>query len=135
MVSLLVYLCSLESQGLTSLSELQPNHIYDAFISASSKEGFCEKIPGFLNYLYREHILDKNYSTLVPKYATPQILPTVYTDEETERLLNAVDQSTPIGKRDYALRLKFSFGSFQFSYLQSLKIVAKKCQTISHLTL
>ena len=26
-------LCSFESQGLTSLSELQPNHIYDAFIS------------------------------------------------------------------------------------------------------
>jgi len=97
------FLCSLESQGLTSLSELQPNHIYDAFISASSKEAFCEKIPWFLNYLYREHILDKNYSTLVPKYATPQILPTVYTDKEIECLLNSVDQSTSMGKRDYAI--------------------------------
>lgn len=101
-------LCSFESQGLTSLSELQPNHIYNAFISASSKEGFCEKIPGFLNYLYREHILDKNYSPLVPKYATPQILPTVYTDEEMKRLLNAVDQSTPIGKRDYVILMMAS---------------------------
>ncbi len=97
------FLCSLELQGLTSLSELQPNHIYDAFISASSKEGFCEKIPWFLNYLYREHILDKNYSTLVPKYSTPQILPTVYTGKEIECLLNSVDQSTPMGKRDYAI--------------------------------
>lgn len=97
------FLCSLESQGLASLSELQPNHIYDAFISASSKEAFCEKIPWFLNYLYREHILDKNYSTLVPKYATPQILPTVYTDKEIECLLNSVDQLTSMGKRDYAI--------------------------------
>lgn len=97
------FLCSLESQGLTSLSELRPNHIYDAFISTISKEGFCEKIPGFLNYLYREHIVGKNYSILVPRYAAPQILPTVYTNEEIERLLNAVNQSTPIGKRDYAI--------------------------------
>ena len=97
------FLCSLELQGLTSLSELRPNHIYDAFLSASSKVSFCEIIPGFLNYLFKEHILDKNYSTLVPRYARPQILPTVYTDEEIKCLLNAVDQSTRIGKRNYAI--------------------------------
>lgn len=97
------FLCSLESQGLSSIDELQPNHIYDAFISTLSKEGFCEKIPFFLNYLYSQHILDKNYSTLVPRYDTPQILPTVYTNEEIECLLNAVNQSTLIGKRDYAI--------------------------------
>jgi len=97
------FLCSLESQGLSSIGKLQPNHIYDAFISTLSKEGFCEKIPFFLNYLYSQHILDKNYSTLVPRYATPQILPTVYTNEEIECLLNAVNQSTLIGKRDYVI--------------------------------
>jgi site-specific recombinase XerD len=97
------FLCSLESQGLRSIGELLPIHIYDAFISTLSKEGFCEKIPFFLNYLYSQHILDKNYSTLVPRYATPQILPTVYTNEEIECLLNAVNQSTLIGKRDYAI--------------------------------
>ncbi|MCB2357313.1 tyrosine-type recombinase/integrase [Clostridium estertheticum] len=97
------FLCSLESQGLISIGELQPIHIYDAFISTFSKEGFSKKIPLFLNYLYNQHILDKNYSTLVPKYATPQILPTVYNNEEIECLLNAVNQSTLIGKRDYAI--------------------------------
>ena len=82
---------------------MQPIHIYDAFIWTLSKEGFCEKIPFFLNYLHSQHILDKNYSTLVPRYATPPILPTVYTNEEMECLLNAVNKSTLIGKRDYAI--------------------------------
>ena len=49
----------------------------------------------------------KNLAHVVPKctgYKTPP-LPSVYTPEEVENILNVVDRSNPLGKRNYAILL------------------------------
>lgn len=62
---------------------------------------------GLLKYLHSERILEIDWSYLVPKdsYRKEAKLPTTYTKDEVERMLNAVDRGNPKGKRDYAMML------------------------------
>ncbi|MGM0411567.1 MAG: site-specific integrase [Bacillota bacterium] len=62
---------------------------------------------GFLRYIFDKEFTEVNYSYLVPKssYKKEAHLPTTYTKEEIERLIQAVDQSSPKGKRDIAMIL------------------------------
>ncbi|KUO77465.1 MAG: integrase [Clostridia bacterium BRH_c25] len=62
---------------------------------------------GLLRYLHSERILEIDWSYLVPKdsYRKEAKLPTTYTKDEVERMLNAVDRGNPKGKRDYAMML------------------------------
>ena len=62
---------------------------------------------GLLRYLAREGILACDWSYLVPKdsYRTEAKLPSTYTKDEIERMLQAVDRGNPKGKRDYAMLL------------------------------
>jgi integrase/recombinase XerD len=62
---------------------------------------------GFLRYLAREGILADDWSYLVPKdgYRKQAKLPTTYTKNEIDRMLQAVDRGNPKGKRDYAMLL------------------------------
>ena len=123
------FLCFLETRGLTSLTELQPLHIYEAFAAINSKEGFSEKIPVFLKYLYNQKILYADYSAIVPKYRPPQIVPTVYSNEEVECLLNTVEQSTTIGKRDYTILLISSRLGMRASDICNLTFENLHCET------
>lgn len=62
---------------------------------------------GLLRYLHSKRILEIDWSYLVPKdsYRKEAKLPTTYTKDEVERILNAVDRGNPKGKRDYAMIL------------------------------
>jgi integrase/recombinase XerD len=62
---------------------------------------------GLLRYLAREGTVAGDWSYLVPKdsYKKEAKLPTTYTKEEIERMLQAVDRGNPKGKRDYAMLL------------------------------
>lgn len=62
---------------------------------------------GLLRFLHSERILETDWSYLVPRdsYRKEAKLPTTYTKEEVERMLNAVDRGSPKGKRDYAMML------------------------------
>jgi len=62
---------------------------------------------GLLKYLHSERILEKDWSYLIPKdnYRKEAKLPTTYTKDEVERILNSVDRGSAKGKRDYAMIL------------------------------
>ncbi len=62
---------------------------------------------GLLRFLHSERILETDWSYLVPRdsYRKEAKLPTTYTKDEVERMLNAVDRGSPKGKRDYAMML------------------------------
>jgi site-specific recombinase XerD len=61
----------------------------------------------FLRYLCDNRYLDIDFSYLIPKssYRKEAHLPTTYTKDEVERLICAVDRSSPKGKRDVAMIL------------------------------
>lgn len=62
---------------------------------------------GLLRYLYSEKIVATDWSYVVPNdsYRKEAKLPTTYTKEEVECMLNAIDRGNPKGKRDYAMIL------------------------------
>ena len=61
----------------------------------------------FLKYLYDNQILSVDYSRTMPKtkYVRQPKLPSYYSPEEVEQLINCIDRSNPNGKRDYAMVL------------------------------
>lgn len=61
----------------------------------------------FFRYLYESSQIDIDYSKIIPKsnYKKQSKLPSVYTSEEVEDLISAIDRGSPKGKRDYAMIL------------------------------
>ena len=62
----------------------------------------------FLQYLTMRGILQQNLGEALPKVRVTQrfaAIPSVWDSELVVKLLQAVDRSSPVGKRDYALLL------------------------------
>lgn len=59
----------------------------------------------FLKCLAELEIVESDYSTIIPHYNRPYVIPSVYSVEEIKRIEEAVDTSTVLGKRDYAMIL------------------------------
>lgn len=102
----------LDAIGRTSFLQLSQADIlgFITTLSYSTKATIhCTlcSLRGLLRYLAREGILAGDWSYLVPKdgYKKEAKLPTTYTKEEIERMLQAVDRGNPKGKRDYAMLL------------------------------
>lgn len=102
----------LVSRGVESLSFLSPlelmHYAADTFPNEpASKNQSLIVVRRFLNYLYNKGHIKRNLSQVVPKdnYRQQAKLPSVYTKEEILQILASIDQSTSIGKRNYALIL------------------------------
>ena len=76
----------------------------------------------FLKYLTLEEKLETDYSTLVPHYSKPYVIPSVYSIDEIKRIENSVDTSTIQGKRDYAILLLASRMGLRSGDIVKLKI-------------
>jgi site-specific recombinase XerD len=102
----------LAKQKVNDISELKPEHIV----------GFVNTLAGTTNatihcttcslrvlfrYLYDEKILEKDYSYVVPRVKIDKTsrIPSAYSKEEVQKLLDSVDRGNPKGKRDYAILL------------------------------
>jgi integrase/recombinase XerD len=84
-----------------SLTQLSPKAIVQACTKITDHNLWGE-VRLFLRYLLLEEKLEKDYSTLVPHYSKPYVIPSVYSIDEIKRIENSVDTSTIQGKRDYA---------------------------------
>ncbi|MGH4120944.1 site-specific integrase [Clostridium sp.] len=78
-----------------------------SFYTSATRHCILCSLRGFLKYLYQSNTLCTDWSYLVPKdnYKKEARLPTTYTKDEVESILNAVDRGNPKGKRDYAILL------------------------------
>lgn len=102
----------LARQKVGDISELNPGHIL----------GFVNTLAGTTNatihcttcslrvlfrYLYEEKILEKDLSYVVPRIKIDKTsrIPSAYSKEEVQKLLDSVDRGNPKGKRDYAILL------------------------------
>lgn len=114
---------------LHELGRLQCNSI--ARLSSKSITMACIKITDhnlwgeirvFLRYLADFDITEADYSTIVPHYSKPYVIPSVYSVNEISRIENSVDISTTMGKRDYAMILLASRMGVRSSDIVKLKI-------------
>lgn len=106
------FLSYLDSNRVLALSDLDKKHILGFIngLGSSSKSTIhCTlcSLRCFLKYLFDNEYLDSDLTYLIPKssYRKEACLPTTYTKDEVELLLNAVDTASPKGKRDIAMIL------------------------------
>lgn len=104
-----------------SLTQLSPKLIVMACTKITDHNLWGE-IGLFLRYLVLEEQLETDYSTLVPHYSKPYVIPSVYSIDEIKRIENSVDTSTIQGKRDYAIILLASRMGLRSGDIVKLKI-------------
>lgn len=109
-----------------------------------SNHGLWGEIRLFLRWLAEQGYLKSDYSTIVPHYRKPYVMPSVYSVEEIKKIEQAVDTSTILGKRDYAMLLMASRMGMRsgdianlrlkdLHNLNELNIVQQKTGNILHL--
>lgn len=104
-----------------SLTQLSPQLIVKA-CTRITYHNLWGEIRLFLKYLALEEKLATDYSTLVPHYSRPYVIPSVYSIDEIKRIENSVDTSTIQGKRDYAILLLASRMGLRSGDIVKLKI-------------
>ncbi len=112
MRSIAVFLDFLRTQGLESLDVLQAEHL-SAFVRSRTAwkprtvAGVSCSLRLFLQYLFMRGILPRDLSAAIPtvRLASNAKVPSAWEPELVERLLAAVDRSSPKGRRDYAILL------------------------------
>lgn len=74
---------------------------------AGAKHIACRTIRGFLRFLYDKNLTERDLSIVIPhdNYKSQAHLASTYTKEEIISILNTIDRSTCVGKRDYAILL------------------------------
>lgn len=99
-----------EGHGCAGLNQLTPSLVRDFVASLA---GFRQStiaihasaLRGFFAYLRLEGVLDRDLVSAIelpPMYSMAQP-PSVLDDDTIDRLVNAVDRSTSLGKRDFAM--------------------------------
>lgn len=104
-----------------SLMQLSPKLIVMACTKITYHNLWSE-IRLFLRWLVFKGKLETDYSTLVPHYSKPYVIPSVYSIDEIKHIENSVDTSTIQGKRDYAIILLASRMGLRSGDIVKLKI-------------
>jgi len=98
------FLLLLAEEGVLDSSGFTASSISKACFRYSSQSCYSV-IRLFLRYVFEEGKSDRDYSVLVPKFRSPQPMPSVYSEEELRKIEAAIDRNTLTGKRDYAIVL------------------------------
>lgn len=104
-----------------SLTQLTPKLLVMACTRITDHNLWGE-IRLFLKYLVVEEKLETDYSTLIPHYSKPYVIPSVYSIDEIRRIEESIDTSTIRGKRDYAIILLASRMGLRSGDIVKLKI-------------
>ncbi len=103
------YLISREVQSIDFLSPLELMYYASEIFpdEPAAKNQSLIVVRRFLNYLYDKGYIKRNLSQVVPKdnYRQQAKLPSVYTKDEIRQILQSIDRSTSIGKRNYVIIL------------------------------
>ena len=103
------FIIHIDACSISTLTDIAPKHI-SGFVS--SLVGFSPKtvssrisvLRGFLRYVYLERYIDVPLEDALPKvYCARTTLPTVWSSEEIQKILKAVDRGNPTGKRNFAM--------------------------------
>lgn len=94
----------LESCGCHDLRIADIAVIGRACLMQTNKDGWAV-IRMFLQYLNHAGLMDCDFSAIVPHFKRAFRLPSIYTEEEVRRFEDAINVTTKIGKRDYAMLL------------------------------
>lgn len=102
----------LSSKGIFNLSALDNQYVLEyinslGFYSRATIHCTLSSLRNFLRYLSDHHLSARDLSYLIPKssYKKESHLPTTYTQEEVDRMIQSIDRGNPKGKRDVVMIL------------------------------
>ena len=98
-------LVKFDAMGISGLSGISPEAIYDAFEKTSDKRSFSSPLRGFMHYLYTTGAIKHDYSAIVPSVRRNRPVPSVYSKSEIEKFLGNIDTTTKAGMRKHAVVL------------------------------
>lgn len=99
------FLSHMESIGIPNLSMIKAEHIYERFTATNDKAGFHKAMKMFFRYTYKYGLIENDISLWIPSVPRRKPVPSVYTVEEIEKILNSIDRTTCLGKRNYCIVL------------------------------
>jgi len=118
----------LSANGVSTINEIKQIHIINFIKSlAPNKRALIHDtltdLRGFFKYLYEEMIILVDISSFIPKdnYERQSRLPSYYSEEEIDKLLNTIDRGTAVGKRDYSIFLIAALLGLRVSDIARLK--------------
>ena len=95
----------LETLGAILLKDLCPALLYKTMDEITNFVGYASTLREFLRYLYKEQITETDLSVFVPRAYKKKTVPSVYSREETRRLLDSFNSETPSGLRGAAFAI------------------------------
>ncbi|WNF35105.1 site-specific integrase [Bacillaceae bacterium IKA-2] len=106
------FLSFFNEEGVMETEAIKKQHILGfvnqlGFYTPATRHSMLTTLRGFMRYLHDNGYTGIDFSYLIPKdnYKKQCKLPTTYTKNEVESLINTVDRSSPKGKRDAAMIL------------------------------
>ncbi|MDR1953155.1 MAG: tyrosine-type recombinase/integrase [Clostridiales Family XIII bacterium] len=116
-------------ETVENIESLTASDLYGIFAKGEWIGSAYAAARGLLLYVHESGLTETDLSSCVPRPKRPRTLPSVYSGEEVTRLLSAVDRSTDIGKRDFAILMLASHLG-----LRSSDIVNLSSNDIDHVT-
>jgi site-specific recombinase XerD len=98
------FLLHLKKLGCDSIVEVKPEHVCKACIMFKNKNAWSH-VRVFLRYLHVNLVVPCDYSSLVPSYRRPVVLPSVYAEDDVHKLESIINRTSRNGARDYAIML------------------------------
>jgi site-specific recombinase XerD len=101
----------LSSNNIYEIKEINTNHIFKFIkfvtVKKSDPRNTVLLVKSFLKYVYENGLIDIDLTYIIPKgcLKNNKKLPSLYSQEEIEKIISAVDCANPKGKRDYAMVL------------------------------
>lgn len=115
------FLYEMSALGYSDIDDITPERVAKACINITDHNLWGE-VSRFLRYLSDEGLLSADYSTVVPHYQRPYVIPSVYTEEEVSQIETAINRQSIIGKRDYAMILLASRMGLRSGDIVNLRI-------------
>lgn len=90
--------------GCPGIQSLKPSCVTRACLAIENKDGLAV-VRSFLKFLSIRGTTESDLSTLIPRYRRPIDIPATYSEEEILRFEGAINRTSDVGKRDYAMLL------------------------------
>jgi len=112
--ALRLFLLAVNKQGINSADEINQEtvELYSALLFDSkaqcqnTKRHHSKCISAYLQWMFEHGKIPKNFSYLLPDIKrTPKALPDVWDEADVQKMLDVIDTSNPVGKRNYAIFL------------------------------
>lgn len=102
----------LQQNSVSTVDEINQDHIIRFLLGLDPKltslpRTVIDILRPLFRYLFANDLTRYNLSRLIPKhnYKTQSVLPSLYTKEEVEAVIQSIDTDNLVGKRDYAIVL------------------------------